>query len=90
MWQGELNDCLPGNLDIIILLSSDGSTVQNSTGFTEFLPGAAVKTRHRSVCISQKMRTAKFRAERTKKMHVLQMLLISLEEIYDCYVTQEC
>lgn len=23
-------------------------------------------------------------------MHVLQMLLISLEEIYDCYVTQEC
>lgn len=37
-----------------------------------------------SECVSPKMKIAKFRPEHMKMMHVLQMLLISLEEIYDC------
>lgn len=60
-----------------------------STGFVLFLPGVVVETKNRSECISQKMKIAKFRLEHMNMMHVLQMLFISLEEIYDWYVTQD-
>lgn len=42
-----------------------------STGFILFLPGAVVKTKNPSICISQKMKIAKFRLEHMEMMHVL-------------------
>lgn len=67
MWQGELNDCLLGNLEIIILLSSYGGKY---TGFILFLPGV-VETENQSVGLSQKMKMAKFRPDHMEMMHVL-------------------
>lgn len=68
MWQAKLNDCLLGNAEIIILLSSYGGEWK---WFILFLPGVVVETKNQSVCISQKMKPAKYRLEHMEMMHVL-------------------